>query len=128
MTRALAIVGTSWKRPPMAWLAGIVVLLLLVFSSGFRKVAGGLVAIAALVVGGFLLDQHQSRIDARTRISASDVDLRDLRLQTGDFGDYKLFGRIRNNSARTHETPGFQRLLDEALTLRHPESQRRWRP
>jgi hypothetical protein len=82
----------------MAWLVGIVVLLLLVFSTGFRKVAGVLVALVAVIVGIFVVTQRESERQARALIPASVVDLREVRLQPDSFGAYKLVGRIKNNS------------------------------
>jgi hypothetical protein len=45
----------------MAWVAAIVVLLLLVFSAGFRKAAGVLIAIAAITVAIFVLYQQSPK-------------------------------------------------------------------
>jgi hypothetical protein len=81
----------------MAWLAAIVVLLLLVFSTRFRKVAAVVAGVLAAAVGIFILVQQQSQKEARALIPSSDVDLHEIRLQS-DFGSYKLVGRIRNNS------------------------------
>jgi hypothetical protein len=82
----------------MAWLAGIVVLLLLVFSTDFRKAAGIMVAVIALVARIFILARRQSEREARARIPASELDLREITLGPDSFGGYKLVGRIKNNS------------------------------
>jgi len=82
----------------MAWLAGIVVLLLVVFSTGFRKAAVVVVAVVALVIGIFILYQQQSEKDAREFIPASEVEFQELTLQPESVGIYRLVGRIKNNS------------------------------
>jgi hypothetical protein len=81
----------------MAWLAGIVVLLLLVFSASFRKVAGIAVPAVALIVGIFILNQRQSEKEARERIPANELELTDMVLTT-EYGSHKIVGRIRNRS------------------------------
>jgi len=50
----------------------------LVFSAGFRKVAGNAVAVVALIVGIFILNQRQSEKEARERIPASELDFSDM--------------------------------------------------
>jgi hypothetical protein len=77
--------------------AAIVVLLLLVFSAGFRKAAGVLVAVAAIIIGIVILNQRQSEREARERIPQSQLDFNDMILQT-QYGSQKLTGRIKNNS------------------------------
>jgi hypothetical protein len=81
----------------MAWLAAIVVLLLLVFSTGFRKVAAVVAAVLTAAIAIFILVHEQSQREARALIPFSDVDLREIKLQPESFG-YKLVGRIKNNS------------------------------
>jgi hypothetical protein len=81
----------------MAWLAAIVVLLLLVFSSGFRKLAAIAAALIAAVVAIFISVHEQSQREARALIPPSEVELQDIKLHS-DGGSYKLLGRIRNNS------------------------------
>jgi hypothetical protein len=82
----------------MAWLAAIVVLLLLVFSTGFRKVAAVAAALSAAAVAIFILVHNQSQREARALIPSSDIDLREVKFQSDSVGSYKLVGRIRNNS------------------------------
>ena len=69
----------------MAWLAAIVVLLLLVFSTGFRKVAAVVAGVLA-AVGIFILVQQQSQREARALIPFSDVDLQETKLQSDSLG------------------------------------------
>jgi hypothetical protein len=83
----------------MAWLLGIVVLLLMVVSAGFRKVAGIAVAVVALIVGIFILNQRQSEKEARARIPASELDFSDVVL-TMEYGSREMVGRIRNRSSQ----------------------------
>lgn len=83
----------------MAWLIGFAVLILLVFTAGFRKVAFGLVAIALAV--GSLLYMHNREEEHRslTRIPSSELVLENVTLKPY-VGSYKIAGRIKNNSAK----------------------------
>jgi hypothetical protein len=83
----------------MAWIVGIIVLILLVVSPGFRKFAGGLIALAALV-GGFLYfknEQEESR--SLSRIKNSELVFENVTLKP-DYSRYKILGRIKNNSPK----------------------------
>lgn len=83
----------------MAWVIAIVVLVLLVVSAGFRKLALGLVVIA--VVGGviaYLYGQAEEK-QSLTRIPVSQLVFENVRLNP-DYSSYKLSGRIKNNSAQ----------------------------
>jgi hypothetical protein len=82
----------------MIWLAGIVVLLLLVFSTGFRKVAAVIAVLFAGTIAIFILAHEQSQRETRSLIPSGDVDLREIRFQFDGFGSYKLVGRIKDNS------------------------------
>ncbi len=81
----------------MAWLAAIIVILLLIYSGRFRKVAVALVA--ALVVGVVViyLYMQDSKRQTRSLIAESELDFQDIKLQT-DYAGYKIIGRIKNNS------------------------------
>ena len=83
----------------MAWLIGFAVLILAVFSAGYRKTAFGLVAIA--LAGGGLLYMHNKDEEHRalTRIPKAKLVLEDVTLKPY-VGGYKMAGRIRNNSAQ----------------------------
>jgi hypothetical protein len=81
----------------MIWLAVSVVVVLLVFSTGFRKVAAVVAVICGVGIGIILLVNTPSRSTARSLIPASDVELRDLRL--GGSYSHSLSGRGKNNSA-----------------------------
>ena len=81
----------------MVWLAGIVVLLLLIFSGKFRKVAFGIVAVIAIGIGLIVLYTQEAKRESRDRIAVSELDFQDIRLQN-DYGSYRIIGRIKNNS------------------------------
>ena len=81
----------------MVWLVGIVVLVLLIFSGKFRKVAFGIVAVIAVGIGLIVLYTQEAKREARDRIAVSEIELQDIRLQN-DYGSYRIFGRIKNNS------------------------------
>jgi len=83
----------------MEWLAGIVVLILLVVSPGFRLLVGGLIMLAALVGGSiFLWDKLEGRLSL-TRIQRSDLVFEDVKLNSG-YSSYTLAGRVKNNSPK----------------------------
>lgn len=83
----------------MAWLTGIVVLILLVIFPGFRKVAGGLIALAVVVGGFFYLQIEREESRSRSRITNSELVFENVALKP-DYSSYKLVGRIKNNSAK----------------------------
>ena len=81
----------------MAWIVGIIILILLVVSAGFRKFAGTLVAIA--VIAGFLYYQYEKREEklSMQRIPISEITFQDVILKPS-YSSYELVGRITNNS------------------------------
>ena len=81
----------------MVWLAGIIVILLLIFSGAFRKVALGTSAVIAVGIGIFILVSKEYERESRARISVKDLDFQDIRLE-GGYGPYRITGRIKNNS------------------------------
>lgn len=81
----------------MEWLVGIVVLVLLIFSGKFRKVAFGIAAVIAVGMGLIVLYTQESKRESRDRIPKSEIEFQDIRLQN-DHGIYRIFGRIKNNS------------------------------
>jgi hypothetical protein len=81
----------------MVWLAGIVILVLLVASSGFRKFAVGLLVLALVVGALFYLDAQDDDRRSLSRITLSELLIEDLML-VPDHGSYKLTGRIKNRS------------------------------
>jgi hypothetical protein len=83
----------------MAWVIGIVVLILLVVSAGFRKFAGILVLIA--VIGGVIFWQYQDNEEkkSKTRIKQSQLLFEDVSLKRS-YGSYDMVGRITNNSSQ----------------------------
>lgn len=83
----------------MAWLLGIVILILLVVSTGFRKFALSLVALAAVVGGFFYLQSEHEESRSLSRISISELVFENVTLKPYS-GSYKLSGRIKNNSAK----------------------------
>lgn len=83
----------------MAWLAGIVVLILLVVFPGFRKFAGGLVALAVVVGGFFYLQNEREESHSLSRIKNHELIFENVTLNP-DYSSYKIAGRIKNNSAK----------------------------
>jgi hypothetical protein len=102
----------------MAWLAGIVVLLLLVFSAGFRKAAGVVAVVLGLIVVIFVANQRQSKKEARERIPASELEFDGMTLTT-EYGSHKIGGRIKNNSQKYTLTA-----IGITVTLQDCENQR----
>ena len=78
----------------MAWLFGIVVLVLLVASAGFRKFALGLVALGAAGGGAVYLYNESSSL---SRIPISELVFENV---TPDYSSYKMSGGIKNNSRK----------------------------
>ena len=83
----------------MAWLIGFAVLILLVFTAGFRKVAFGLVAIALAVGSWLYMHNREEEHRSLTRIPSSELVLENVTLKPY-VGSYKIAGRIKNNSAK----------------------------
>ena len=83
----------------MAWLIGIVVLVLLVASAGFRKFALGLVALGAVVGGVVYLNNEYEESRSLSRIPVSNLVFENVTLNP-DYSSYKISGRIKNNSAK----------------------------
>jgi hypothetical protein len=81
----------------MAWLVGIAVVLLLIYSSGFRKAALGIVLVGAIGIGIIVLYTQESKREARERIPVGDLELSDISLKQ-QYGSYTIVGRIKNNS------------------------------
>ena len=82
----------------MAWIVGIVVLILLVVSAGFRMFAGVLVLIFA--VGGFIFWQYleYEERESKSRIPQSELVFEGMSLKPSYGSSYDLIGRIVNNS------------------------------
>ena len=85
------------KESVMAWLAATIVILLLIYSGRFRKVAVALAAVLAVSVVVIYLYMQDSKIQTRSLIAESDLDFQDITLQP-DYTGYKITGRIKNNS------------------------------
>lgn len=83
----------------MAWIAGIIVLVLLIVSSGFRKFAGVLIGLAALVGGFFYLKNEQEESRSLSRIKNSELVFETVTLKP-NYSSYKMVGRIKNNSPK----------------------------
>ena len=81
----------------MKWLAGVIILILLVVSERFRKFAG--VFILICVVGGLLFWQYQEyeKNKPRNRISPSELVLKNVSFKPSN-SNYEMTGRIINNS------------------------------
>lgn len=81
----------------MVWVIGFIVLILLVISAWFRKVAVGMIIIIG-IVGGlvyFLNEREEER--ALSRIPLAELDFENVALEP-NYSGYKLAGRIKNNS------------------------------
>ena len=84
----------------MAWLIGPIIVVVLVYLTGFRKSALGL--LFGVVVAGFLLYRHNEQVEQRatTRISMSEVVLENVTVTPTLDSSYNLSGRITNRSER----------------------------
>lgn len=83
----------------MAWLVGIVVLILLVASAGFRKFALGLIVLGATAGGVIYLQNESEESRSRSRIPLSELVFENVTLKP-DYSSYKMSGRVKNNSAK----------------------------
>ena len=83
----------------MKWLAGIIILILLVVSEKFRKFVGVFVLVCA--VGGLLFWQYQEfeKNKSRNRISPSELVLKNVSFKLSH-SSYEMAGRIINNSEK----------------------------
>ncbi|MEQ1777360.1 MAG: hypothetical protein ABL863_02315, partial [Nitrosomonas sp.] len=83
----------------MKWLAGIIVLILIVVSEKFRKFAGFFVLVC--VIGGLLFWQYQEyeKNKSRNRISPSELVLKNVSFKLLP-SSYEMTGRIINNSEK----------------------------
>jgi hypothetical protein len=92
-----------WLRcSPNAYVWAIfaaVVLILLVASSGFRKVALGLVALLIATGGIFFLYDQLSQHLSHSRIPASVLAFDGTALRSTGYSGYSLSGRVKNSSA-----------------------------
>lgn len=102
----------------MVWIIVAAVVLLLVYSAGFRTVALGLLAFV-IVVGiiVYVYEEIESQ-RSRTRILPQDLELNDLRLTTSGSYSRQLTGRIKNNSDQYT-----LRSLDLKITFRDCENE-----
>ena len=82
----------------MVWIFVIVVLVLLVYSAGFRTFAIGLLAF--VIVAGIIFYVYETTESQRslTLILPQEVELADLGLTTSSSYSRRLTGRIKNNS------------------------------
>ena len=83
----------------MKWLIGIVVLVLLVVSVGFRKFVVGLVALGAAVGGVVYLNNEREESRSLSRIPVLQLIFENVLLRP-DYSGYKISGRIKNTSAQ----------------------------
>lgn len=83
----------------MWWVVGVVILILLVVSAGFRKFAGILIIVC--VAGGFIFWQYQENEEKQSlkRIPHSEILFEDVSLKSS-YGSYEIVGRITNNSSK----------------------------
>jgi hypothetical protein len=87
----------------MVWIFAIIIIVLLVFSAGFRKFAFILVAIC--IIGGFVFYKwYENKTEkekqlSRSRLPASELIFDNFTL-TPNYSGYELKGRVINNSAQ----------------------------
>lgn len=83
----------------MVWLViGIVVLILLVLSTYFRKIAATAIVIIGLVGGlAYFLNEYAEE-RSLSRITAAELDFRNVTVKPGHSG-YNLAVRVQNNSS-----------------------------
>lgn len=83
----------------MVWIVGIIVLILLVVSPGFRKFAGGLITVAVLVGVFFYFKNEREESRSLSLIKKSELVFENVTLKP-DYSSYEIVGRIKNNSPR----------------------------
>lgn len=83
----------------MKWFAGIIILILLLVSAGFRKFAG--IFVLVCVVGGLLFWQYQEyeKNKSRNRIAFSELVFKNISFRPSN-GNYEMTGRLINNSEK----------------------------
>ncbi|WP_350283762.1 hypothetical protein [Nitrosomonas sp.] len=81
----------------MIWIIGFIVLILLVISAWFRKVAVSVIIVTGIVgsLVYFLNEREEER--ALSRIPLAELDFENVTLKP-NYSGYKLSGRIKNNS------------------------------
>jgi hypothetical protein len=83
----------------MFWLFGIAVLVLLVFSAGFRKFALIAAVLGAAAVSLLYMNSASESKASHSRISAGDLQFDNVRLSS-PYGSYSISGRMTNKSAK----------------------------
>jgi len=84
----------------MVWILVIVVLVLLVYSAGFRKFSLGLLVVLFLAgIIWYVIEETENQ-RSLTRISPQEVELDKLRLTNSSSYSRQLTGRIKNNSPK----------------------------
>jgi hypothetical protein len=83
----------------MILLFGIVVLVLLVFSAGFRRFALIAVVIGAGVIGLLFMNSASESKASHSRIPAADLQFDNVRLSS-EYGSYSISGRVVNKSTQ----------------------------
>ena len=83
----------------MAWLFGVVVLVLPVALAGWRKCALGLVALGAAGGGAIYLYNEHEETSSLSRIPISELVFENVILKP-DYSSYKVSGRIKNDSRK----------------------------
>jgi hypothetical protein len=87
------------KEQIMKWLAGIIILILLVVSAKFRKFAGLFILVCAVGVLLFWQYQEYEKYKPRNRISPSELVFKNVSFKLSQ-SSYEMTGRIINNSEK----------------------------
>jgi hypothetical protein len=89
----------------MLWLLAPLVLALLVFVAGFRKIALGVLIATAIAGASIYLLTEQTQQRAETRIPASEIALENVAVRQTFDASYELTGRLKNGSS-TYQVQG----------------------
>lgn len=90
----------------MAWFIGTaIVVVLLVFFAGFRKIAVGVLATA--IIGGFSLYLYNEQQESTISIPISQIVLENVAVKPTYRSSYDISGRVKNNS-ETRQLDGIE--------------------
>jgi len=81
----------------MVWVIGLIVLILLIVSAWFRKVAVSVIIVTGVVGSLIYVLNEREEERALSRISLAELDFENVALKPS-YSGYKLSGRIKNNS------------------------------
>ncbi|HRN81347.1 MULTISPECIES: hypothetical protein [Nitrosomonas] len=81
----------------MVWVIGLIVLILLIVSAWFRKVAVSVIIVTGVVGSLIYVLNEREEERALSRIPLAELDFENVALKPS-YSGYKLSGRIKNNS------------------------------